>query len=120
MTEDQVYEIFDHNGVLSRNIGSFEFREGQLLMAKDVLDCYQKNSIGAIEAGTGIGKSYAYLVPAMYYAFDDESDRTVIATSTINLQKQLMEKDIPALFKALGKECSVALAVSAGLWWMWL
>ena len=111
MNEDQIYEIFDHDGILSRKVGSFEFREGQLLMALDVLKCYKQNSIGAIEAGTGIGKSYAYLVPAMYYAFDDPTDRTVIATSTINLQKQLMEKDIPALFNALGKECSVALAV---------
>jgi len=111
MNEDRIYEIFDHDGILSRNIKTFEFREGQLLMAKDVLSCYQNNSIGAIEAGTGIGKSYAYLVPAMFYAFEDESDRTVIATSTINLQKQLMDKDIPALFKALGKECKVALAV---------
>ncbi|MGX8682184.1 MAG: ATP-dependent DNA helicase, partial [Spirochaetales bacterium] len=111
MNEDQIYEIFDHDGILSRKVSSFEFREGQLLMALDVLNCYKQNSIGAIEAGTGIGKSYAYLVPAMYYAFDDPTDRTVIATSTINLQKQLMEKDIPALFDALGKECSVALAV---------
>ena len=62
MNWEQIYEIFDHDGILSRKVGSFEFREGQLLMAKDVLSCYQNNSIGAIEAGTGIGKSYAYLV----------------------------------------------------------
>ncbi len=111
MTKDQIYGIFDQDGLLSSKLDSFEFREGQLLMALDVLSCYQRNSIGAIEAGTGIGKSFAYLVPALYYAFDDPTDRTVIATSTINLQKQLMEKDLPALFKAVGRECSVALAV---------
>lgn len=111
MTEKQIYEIFDQDGLLSQKLDTFEFREGQLLMALDVLNCYQKNGIGAIEAGTGIGKSFAYLVPALFYAFDDNEDRTVIATSTINLQKQLMEKDLPALFSALGKECSIAIAV---------
>ena len=111
MTKDQVYSIFDQDGLLSQKLDSFEFREGQLLMALDVLSCYQNGAIAAIEAGTGIGKSFAYLVPALYYAFNEPSARTVIATSTINLQKQLMEKDLPALFKALGKECSIAIAV---------
>ena len=46
MNREQIYEIFDHDGILSRKVGSFEFREGQLLMAKDVLSCYQNNSIG--------------------------------------------------------------------------
>ena len=111
MTADQIYRIFDHDGLLSSKIDSFEFREGQLLMALDVLSCYERNAVAAIEAGTGIGKSFAYLVPALYYAFDDESDRTVIATSTINLQKQLLEKDLPTLFRALGKDCRIAIAV---------
>ena len=111
MTQDQIYRIFDHDGILSKKIDSFEFREGQLLMALDVLSAYKENAVAAIEAGTGIGKSFAYLVPALYYAFDDPDDRTVIATSTINLQKQLLEKDLPALFKALGMECPVAIAV---------
>ena len=110
MKDEQIFRIFDQDGLLS-SMEKFEFREGQLLMARDVLSCYQNNAIAAIEAGTGIGKSFAYLVPALYYAFDDPDDRTVIATSTINLQKQLMEKDLPALFKVLGKECPVALAV---------
>ncbi|MBQ4280648.1 MAG: ATP-dependent DNA helicase, partial [Spirochaetales bacterium] len=111
MTSDQIYRIFDHDGILSTKIDSFEFREGQLLMALDVLSAYERNAVAAIEAGTGIGKSFAYLVPALYYAFEDPDDRTVIATSTINLQKQLLEKDLPALFKALGQDCPVAIAV---------
>jgi ATP-dependent DNA helicase DinG len=111
MTEEQIYNIFDDGGLLCGKLDTFEFREGQLCMALDVLKSYETNGIAAIEAGTGIGKSFAYLVPALYYAFDDEEDRTVIATSTINLQRQLMDKDLPALFKVLGKECKVALAV---------
>ncbi|MBO4410405.1 MAG: ATP-dependent DNA helicase [Spirochaetales bacterium] len=111
MTDQELFGIFDQGGLLSSNLDSFEFREGQLLMARDVLECYRQNGIGAIEAGTGIGKSFAYLVPALFYAFEDKSDRTVIATSTINLQKQLMDKDLPALFRTLGKDCPVAIAV---------
>ena len=111
MTEESIYNIFDDSGLLCEKLDNFEFREGQLKMALDVLKTYQDNGIAAIEAGTGIGKSFAYLVPALYYAFDDEEDRTVIATSTINLQRQLMDKDLPALFSVLGKECKVALAV---------
>ena len=111
MTEENIFDIFDDGGLLCQKLENFEFREGQLCMAIDVLKTYQDNGIAAIEAGTGIGKSFAYLVPALFYAFEDEEDRTVIATSTINLQRQLMDKDLPALFKVLGKECKVALAV---------
>lgn len=111
MTKERIYDIFDDGGLLSQKLENFEYREGQLNMALDVLSCYENNSIGAIEAGTGIGKSFAYLVSALYYAFEDPHDRTVIATSTINLQKQLMEKDLPALLAALEKDCRTAIAV---------
>lgn len=111
MTEDQIYDLFDQGGLLSQKVPSYEFREGQLNMALDVLHAYERDAICAIEAGTGIGKSFAYLVPALMYAFEDSEDRTVIATSTINLQRQLMEKDLPTLFEVLGQKCSVALAV---------
>lgn len=133
MNETQIYEIFDQDGLLCNSLDSYEFRDGQLKMALDVLHCYKSNSIGAIEAGTGIGKSYAYLVPAILHtleargrSFEDKSgkeesstsngkvtadERTVIATSTVNLQRQLMDKDIPTLLSILGVDCSVAFAV---------
>ncbi|MCF0238179.1 MAG: ATP-dependent DNA helicase [Sphaerochaetaceae bacterium] len=111
MTKEDIYEIFDNGGLFSQTLENYEFREGQLNMALDVIRCYENNCIGAIEAGTGIGKSFAYLVPALNYAFEDPTDRTVIATSTINLQRQLLEKDIPTLFRILNKDCKVAIAV---------
>lgn len=111
MTEQELFEIFDQDGLLSNKLDHFEYREDQLNMSRDVMNCFQNNTIAAIEAGTGIGKSFAYLVPALFYAFDNPEDRTVIATSTINLQKQIIDKDIPALFKALEKECKVVIAV---------
>ena len=134
MKESQIYEIFDQDGLLCNCLDSYEFREGQLKMALDVLHCYEKDCIGAIEAGTGIGKSFAYLVPAILHTLDvrgsksigfdgkvpsentssakvTAKERTVIATSTVNLQRQLMDKDITTLLNILGVNCSVAFAV---------
>jgi ATP-dependent DNA helicase DinG len=114
LTKTDIYGIFDKDGVLDKRFPSYEYREGQLLMADLVRQSYEDNAIAAIEAGTGIGKSFAYLVPALYNAMQDPDERTVIATSTINLQKQLFEKDIPMLFGLLGLSCKVALAVGRG------
>ncbi len=111
MDSKDIFDFFDADGCLSQTLSRFEYREGQQLMAQDAYNCFQEKSVYAVEAGTGIGKSFAYLVPSLDRAFKDEEDRTVIATSTINLQKQIIEKDIPALFKTFNKECRVELAV---------
>ena len=111
MTKDDIYSIFDKDGLLEKRFGSYEYREGQLLMAEVVRESYERNAIAAIEAGTGIGKSFAYLAVALYHAIQDPDQKTVIATSTINLQKQLYEKDIPMLFSFLNLSCKTALAV---------
>lgn len=73
------------------------------------MSSYEKNAIAALEAGTGIGKSFAYLVPAILWAVEHPDDKTVIATSTINLQRQLYDKDIAQLFHNLKVEVPVAL-----------
>ncbi|WP_320130773.1 helicase C-terminal domain-containing protein [uncultured Sphaerochaeta sp.] len=111
LTKTDIYKIFDKEGTLEERFPSYEYREGQLLMADLVRDSYERNAIAAIEAGTGIGKSFAYLVPALFNAMQNPDERTVIATSTINLQKQLFEKDIPMLFRLLNLSCKIALAV---------
>ena len=114
MTEEQVYQVFDEKGTLSKGFHGYEYRDGQLQMALKVREAYERDGILVVEAGTGIGKSFAYLVPALLHALEKPDERTVVATSTINLQKQLYEKDIPMLFKLLGTECKVALAVGRG------
>jgi ATP-dependent DNA helicase DinG len=105
----EIYDIFDIDGTLSQGFSNYEFREGQLEMALKVATAYDNNAIAALEAGTGIGKSFAYLVPAILWALSHEDERTIIATSTINLQRQLYDKDIVQLLKILNKEVSVAL-----------
>lgn len=114
MTDDMIYGVFDAGGILEKAFPGYEYREGQLKMALQVASAYRKKAILCVEAGTGIGKSFAYLVPALFHALENPDERTVIATSTINLQRQLYDKDIPNLFRMLGKSTTVALAVGRG------
>ncbi len=82
-------------------------------MAAQVLDAYENESIALVEAGTGIGKSLAYLYPAVHWALKHK-EKTVIATNTIALQEQLLHKDIPLLLKLLGEELKVCLVKGMG------
>lgn len=98
MEHNDIYAVFDSGGALSSRFPAFEYRQGQLDMALAVADVFSKGGVAVIEAGTGIGKSFAYLVPAVLHAFEDDHDRTIVATSTINLQRQLYDKDLVQLF----------------------
>lgn len=111
MKTSDIYDVFDSGGVLNSRFPGYEYREAQLMMSDLVREALENDAIAVAEAGTGIGKSFAYLVPVLLNLNDDPEDRTVIATATINLQRQLLEKDIPALFSAMGMEKSVALVV---------
>ncbi|HEX4627301.1 MAG TPA: JAB domain-containing protein, partial [Gemmatimonadales bacterium] len=88
-------------GAVARALGSFEDRPSQRDMAAYVADLYNDGGIGLLEAGTGVGKSFAYLVPALVWAREN-GERTVVSTNTINLQEQLVGKDLPILARALG------------------
>lgn len=106
---EQFFEaIFSREGPL-QNLPRFEIRPGQKEMALLIHDAYQAQEIVCIEAGTGTGKSLAYLLPAIYWAIQHKK-RTVISTHTIALQEQLMNKDIPFLLKALQIDLKVSLA----------
>jgi ATP-dependent DNA helicase DinG len=80
--------------------GSFEDRPGQRDMAAYTADVYNDGGIALLEAGTGVGKSFAYLVPALEWARAN-GERTIVSTNTINLQEQLVGKDLPILARAL-------------------
>jgi ATP-dependent DNA helicase DinG len=96
----QVEEIFSPNGILSK-ASNFEFRPQQQEMAVAVARALQNQEHLAVEAGTGVGKSLAYLVPAILFAVAQKK-KAVISTHTINLQEQLTEKDLPMLATVLG------------------
>ena len=91
----RVGEIFSPSGILSRS-KNFEFRPQQQEMAMAVARTLQNREHLAVEAGTGVGKSLAYLIPAILFAVA-EKKKAVISTHTINLQEQLTEKDLPML-----------------------
>lgn len=89
-------QVFGPNGILEHRFENFEFREGQLQMGEAVKKAFAGKKHLAVEAGTGVGKSFAYLVPAMEFA-NKEKSKVVVSTNTKNLQEQLFFKDLPRL-----------------------
>src|SRR5881396_1614830 len=91
----QVGEIFSPSGLLSR-AKNFEYRPQQQQMAVAVARALQAREHLVVEAGTGVGKSLAYLIPSILFA-TARNKKAVVSTHTINLQEQLTEKDLPML-----------------------
>jgi ATP-dependent DNA helicase DinG len=87
------------DGRVAKVLGQFEDRPSQRDMAAYVADTYNDGGVSLLEAGTGIGKSFAYLVPAINWGLTN-GERTVVSTNTINLQEQLVGKDLPLLARA--------------------
>ncbi len=95
--------LLGQGGPVAGAIGGYEDRACQRDMAAYVADTYNEGGVSLLEAGTGVGKSFAYLVPAMMWA-QANGERTVVSTNTINLQEQLVGKDLPLLARALATE----------------
>ena len=96
-----IANLLTESGPVARVLGTaaFEDRPGQRDMAAYIADTYNDGGIALLEAGTGVGKSFAYLVPALEWARAN-GERTVVSTNTINLQEQLVGKDLPILSRA--------------------
>src|SRR5437868_407074 len=104
---ERVRTIFSENGLLSK-AKNFEFRPQQQEMAVAVARALEEDRHLVVEAGTGVGKSLAYLVPAILFALEQHK-KAIVSTHTINLQEQLLYKDIPILKKILPVEFDAAL-----------
>ena len=100
-------EIFGNGGLIARHHKEYEYRAGQVKMAEAVLRAFEEKKHLIVEAGTGTGKTLAYLVPAIAAALASNK-RVIISTGTKNLQEQLMEKDIPFLQKVMPKKFTAA------------
>lgn len=96
LTEQQVEDLLAPHGIFANSFPGFENRPQQAEMLKAVTRAIYQGRKLIVEGGTGIGKSIAYLLPAVLYAAS-HGQRVVISTNTINLQEQLMDKDIPAV-----------------------
>src|SRR5215210_904720 len=104
---ERVRTIFGESGLLSK-AKNFEYRPEQQEMAVAVARALEEDRHLVVEAGTGVGKSLAYLGPAVLFALEKHK-KAVISTHTINLQEQLLNKDIPILKKILPVEFQAAL-----------
>ncbi|MGH7582922.1 MAG: ATP-dependent DNA helicase [Gemmatimonadales bacterium] len=98
-----VVALLGENGPIAAELGSYEDRQSQRDLAAHLVDAYNDGGVLLLEAGTGVGKSFGYLVPALAWARANR-ERTVVSTNTINLQEQLVGKDLPLLQRALGDD----------------
>ena len=98
-----VIDTLGEKGAVAQELTRYEDRRSQRDMAAHIADGYNDGGVQLLEAGTGVGKSFAYLVPALAWARAN-GERTVVSTNTINLQEQLVGKDLPLLRKALSTD----------------
>jgi ATP-dependent DNA helicase DinG len=97
-----IHKIFLETGVLARSLPYYEFRQGQVEMGEAVAEVFRHHQHLIVEAGTGVGKTLAYLIPAILSGV-----KTVVSTGTKNLQEQLYFKDIPYLKKHVSSDVKV-------------
>ncbi len=105
---DDVAAHLEPGGSFEHILGSFESRPSQVELVKLFSRGFNEDGVVMAEAGTGVGKSFAYLVPALLWAAANK-ERVVVSTATINLQQQLFENDIPLVQRALGTSLKAVL-----------
>ena len=106
-------EYFGENGVIHKNFGKFEVRREQYEMAKSIENSMNENKKLIVEAGTGTGKTIAYLLPTLLYAIENNL-KVIVSTNTINLQEQLVNKDIPLLKKIINEDFNYQIVKGRG------
>ncbi len=108
LDEEELAGHLAPGGSLSRLYPLYEERKSQIAMLRLVCRSFNGDELCAAEAGTGVGKSLAYLLPAVAWAIQND-ERVIVSTNTINLQQQLMDKDIPLVKRILGTDLKVVL-----------
>ena len=104
---DALY-IFAENGTLSQSLKNYEYRQEQTELVEATIKAFNSNKHLISEAGTGIGKSYAYLIPALLWLKENKT-RIVVSTNTINLQEQIINKDLPNIIDRVAPNVKYAL-----------
>jgi DNA polymerase-3 subunit epsilon/ATP-dependent DNA helicase DinG len=105
---EEIASVLEYGGPFSQYFEAYEQRPQQVDMLKAVTNALSSSNHLIVEAGTGVGKSFAYLVPAAMFAVQNNT-RVVVSTNTINLQDQLIKKDIPDLRAALNLDVRAAV-----------
>src|SRR5579871_2437705 len=109
-----IADILGPKGAIARRLHNYEARPQQLEMADAVAEAIANRHHLMVEAGTGVGKSFAYLVPAIQAALADEDCRVVVSTHTISLQEQLIAKDLPFLQSVMPEPFKAVLVKGRG------
>jgi ATP-dependent DNA helicase DinG len=110
---ERIIAALEPGGTISRRLLSYEIRESQLRLMELIIRGFNEDCLVAAEAGTGVGKSFAYLLPALSYASAND-ERVIISTATITLQEQLYQKDIPLVISAIGKKIKTIIVKGRG------
>ena len=108
LNDEELASVLEPGGEFDRHFPEFEHRSQQVQMLRAVADAFSQQKHLMVEAGTGTGKSLAYLIPAAAWALQN-GERVVISTNTIALQDQLVNKDIPDMIAALDLDINVSV-----------
>ncbi|MDR3019753.1 MAG: DEAD/DEAH box helicase family protein [Treponema sp.] len=109
----QIISSLCEGGDVANKLSSYELRQSQLDLLELIIQAFNEDALLMAEAGTGVGKSFAYLLPAIYFAHETK-EKTVISTATITLQQQLFNKDIPLVASAMDKPVKAVLMKGRG------
>lgn len=110
---EELAGVLDAGGKLAERLPDYEPRQSQLQLVKAIAEALNGGYVLAAEAGTGVGKSFAYLIPAFAWSARNK-ERVVVSTATINLQRQLMNKDIPLVASIFKKKLKAVLVKGRG------
>jgi ATP-dependent DNA helicase DinG len=113
LKSERIIAALREGGAVASRLAAYEPRQAQLDLMELIIRAFNEDALAAAEAGTGVGKSFAYLLPAMQYALVND-ERIVISTATITLQQQLFEKDIPLVAAGMGRKIKAVLMKGRG------
>jgi len=113
LDSDLIISSLKDGGNVAQKLPAFEPRKAQIDLLELITEAFNNDALLMAEAGTGVGKSFAYLLPSMYFALQNR-EKTVISTATITLQHQLFEKDIPLVSSAIGREIKTVIMKGRG------
>jgi ATP-dependent DNA helicase DinG len=113
LNPENIISSLSEGGSVAQKLPAFELRQSQLDLLEMIIRSFNEDALLMAEAGTGVGKSFAYLLPAMHFAVENK-EKVVISTATITLQHQLFDKDIPLVASALGKDIKSVIMKGRG------
>ena len=110
----KIIAALEEDGAVAGRLSSYEPRKSQLDLLSLIIKSFNEDALCMAEAGTGVGKSFAYILPAMHFSLLNTKEKVVISTATITLQQQLYEKDIPLVASCLGAKIKTVLMKGRG------